>query len=188
MSFDSFMDLHNAPLSQSAQLFLREALKKALERSSHVLYDEAIRKAVAMDEPKKRLQFSQAAHLAQSVKHSGLQSSRPASGKGTLVLSLSSPKTPPSSGEHKREKKVLEVSCPPLSHSGRYSWAMLESMEFLLGGGLDDEVLRSRCIISFHHLQPVSRELGKFPSYSSGSVKAQTLQGEVDIMMEKGSW
>ena len=44
--FEFFVDLRNFPLSGSTELFPREAVKKAIEKSSRVLYNEAIRKAV----------------------------------------------------------------------------------------------------------------------------------------------
>ena len=47
------------------------------------------------------------------------------------------------------------------------------------------EVLCSCYLVPFHHLPPVSWELVEFPSYSSGCVKAQALQAEVDKMLEK---
>ena len=37
----------------------------------------------------------------------------------------------------------------------------------------------------FYHLPPVLQEPIKFPSYSSGPVRAQALQQEVDKMLEK---
>ena len=60
-SFESFMDLQNAKLSSGAELFPANVLKKAVERSSKVLHDEAIRIAVAQDKPLskgKKLHFS----------------------------------------------------------------------------------------------------------------------------------
>ena len=48
------------------------------------------------------------------------------------------------------------------------------------------EILRSGYLGPFHHLPPVSQEPVEFPSYSSGSAKAQALQAEVDKMLEKG--
>ena len=41
----------NASLSNSAELFSRDALKSAAEKSSRVLYDETIRKVMLMDDP-----------------------------------------------------------------------------------------------------------------------------------------
>ena len=49
------------------------------------------------------------------------------------------------------------------------------------------EVLYSGYQVSFHHLSLVSREPLEFPSYSSGSVKAQALQGEVGKMLGEGA-
>ena len=59
------MDLSDTPLSGSAKLFPQEALEKAVERSSQVLHDEVIRKALTINKPPKkaakRLYFSQVA-------------------------------------------------------------------------------------------------------------------------------
>ena len=47
------------------------------------------------------------------------------------------------------------------------------------------EVLHSGFWIPFHHPPPVVREPIEFPSYGSGSAKAQGLQDEVDKMLKK---
>ena len=61
--FESFMDLCNAKLSGFTELFLFEVLEKAVEKSSRVLPDVAIRKAASADKPQqksaKMLHFSQ---------------------------------------------------------------------------------------------------------------------------------
>ena len=44
------------------------------------------------------------------------------------------------------------------------------------------EVLCCGFTVSFHYLPPVLIELLKYPSYASGSAKAQAFQGEVDGM------
>ena len=44
MTSESFIDLCDAPLSGSAELFLWKALQKAVEKSCHALHDEAIRR------------------------------------------------------------------------------------------------------------------------------------------------
>ena len=49
VSFESFMDLRNAKLSSGSDLFLATVLEKAVEKSSRVLIDEAIRKAISRD-------------------------------------------------------------------------------------------------------------------------------------------
>ena len=62
INFESFMDLHNAKLSSSTELFSANVLEKAVERSSKVLQDEAIYKTVAQEKPQhkgKKLHFSQ---------------------------------------------------------------------------------------------------------------------------------
>ena len=61
--FESFMDLRNAPLSGSSELFPKEAVEKAIEKSSQVFHDKAIRKTNFQGKPAKkstrRLQFFQ---------------------------------------------------------------------------------------------------------------------------------
>ena len=52
-SFESFMDLRNALLSGSMNLFLNEAVEKAIKKSVRVLHEEAIRKAVSRGKPAK---------------------------------------------------------------------------------------------------------------------------------------
>ena len=49
------------------------------------------------------------------------------------------------------------------------------------------EVLLSSHSVPFPHLKPVSWDLIEFSSYSSGSMKAQALQEEVDKMLGKGA-
>ena len=60
ISFESFVDLCNARLSE---LFPAEFLERAVEKSSRVLHDEVIRKAVLADKPQlksaKKLHFLQ---------------------------------------------------------------------------------------------------------------------------------
>ena len=63
--FESFMDLCNCPLSGSPEPFPAEALEKEMEKSSRVLHNKAIRKAVSVEKPAhkptKKLYFSQPA-------------------------------------------------------------------------------------------------------------------------------
>ena len=47
ISFESFMDLHNARLCSSTELFPADVLEKVVERSSKVLHDDNFQKAVA---------------------------------------------------------------------------------------------------------------------------------------------
>ena len=49
------------------------------------------------------------------------------------------------------------------------------------------EVLCSSYQVPFHHFPPVLWKPKEFPFYSSGSVKAQALQGEVNKMLRKES-
>ena len=55
ISFDFFMELHNAPLCGLTKLFPYGALERAAEKSSQVLHDEAIRKVVTMGKKKKQI-------------------------------------------------------------------------------------------------------------------------------------
>ena len=48
------MDLRNAPLSGPSELFPKEAFGRAIEKSSRVLHDKAIRKAVSQDKLAKK--------------------------------------------------------------------------------------------------------------------------------------
>ena len=69
ISFESFMDLSNDKLSGSTELFLGDILEKAVEKSSWVLHDEDIPKAVSADKPPrtsvKKLHFSQSSRQQQ---------------------------------------------------------------------------------------------------------------------------
>ena len=47
------------------------------------------------------------------------------------------------------------------------------------------QVLHSEYIVPFHHLPPLSQEPREFLSYVSGFAKAQSLQKEVDKMLQK---
>ena len=51
ISFEFFMDLRNARLSNFTKLFPVDILEKAVEMSSKVLHDDAIHKAVAQEKP-----------------------------------------------------------------------------------------------------------------------------------------
>ena len=51
MSFESFMDLRNSKILTREELFPLEVLDKAIEDSSKVLHDEAIRELVTRDKP-----------------------------------------------------------------------------------------------------------------------------------------
>ena len=66
------MDLRNSKLSGSAELFPADILERTVEKSSRVLHDEAIGKAVTVDKPArkltKKLQFSQSSHQQQQPK------------------------------------------------------------------------------------------------------------------------
>ena len=159
MSFESFMDLCSVLESGSAELFPQEALERALEKSSCVFHDEAIREVVTIDKllrkPTKRLQFSHAACQAQSTTPSGPQSPRPASDKGTPA-SLFGPKTPFSS--RYRMGRSLKVSCCSLSHR----WEVFQGSIGVHGipmGWKTGQWRFSTKGTSFHHLPLVLRKL-----------------------------
>ena len=54
VSFESFMDFRNSKISMGEELFPTDVLVKAIEKSSKVLHDEAIRKAVTRNKPSAR--------------------------------------------------------------------------------------------------------------------------------------
>ena len=61
MSFESYKDRWNSKVSSGEELFPAEVLEKAVEKSSKVLHDEAIRKAGTCNRPStrgKKLHFS----------------------------------------------------------------------------------------------------------------------------------
>ena len=110
------MHLQNAPSSGLSELFPKEALEMAVERSSCVLHDKVIRKAMSLEKPPKksakRFQFSQSARQSQPTKRSGPQSSQPTSGKGTPFSSSSGVKTPSSSIRHGRGRSLQSSLSP----------------------------------------------------------------------------
>ena len=54
ISFVSFMDLHNSPLSRATELFSKDAVERAVEKSSRGLHGKAIQKAVSLNKPAKK--------------------------------------------------------------------------------------------------------------------------------------
>ena len=62
------MDLRNAPLCGSSELFPKGAFEKAVERSSRVLHSKAIKKVMSLEKLVKKFQFSQAAHQSEPTK------------------------------------------------------------------------------------------------------------------------
>ena len=180
------MDLRNASLSGSSELFPKDAV----EKSSWVLHDETIYKAIALKKPAKKstkkLQFSKLAWQSKTLKHPGSQPSRPASEKETPSACTFGSKTPSSCGRHRREEKFW-ISFASLSAAGGSYYKAALEVSCCRTDHWRMEVLRSRYLIPFHHLSPVSREPFVFPSYHSRAVKAQALEGEVDKMLEKGT-
>ena len=96
-------------MSGSTELFTKETVEKATEKSSRVLHDEAIRKAVFLDNPSnkstKRLQFPQSSHHQQTLKRLGQQSTGKSSGRSSSSTSFSGYKTSSSSSRHGWGKK-----------------------------------------------------------------------------------
>ena len=118
LSFESFMDLHNARLSNFTELFPTDIFEKAVERSSKVLHDEAIRKAVAQEKPRhkaKKLHFSQLSHQQQQSKWScGSSAGKSSFHFGLLVVVILE-------GfffffPSREAEKILKVPCLPHSH------------------------------------------------------------------------
>ena len=136
ISFKYFMDLCNSPLSGSSEHISKDTVEKAVVKATHVLRDEAVRKAVTQDkptkEPQKCLQFLQSMKQAQSSKQSGYQPSRQSSGRGSS-----------SSGS-----KLL---LPPANARGGRSFE----------GSLPHHVLGrpQGCVFSDSHLSRISRYL-----------------------------
>ena len=110
ISFELFVDLRNAPLSGLSGSFLKEAVKRAFEKSHRVLHDEAIRKSVSQyklaKKPTKQLQFSQSSRKPQSSKHSAPQSSGKSSGRGLSSAPSPGSKAPSSSFRCGRGKEI----------------------------------------------------------------------------------
>ena len=109
VSFNSFMELRNASLSGSLDFFPRNSSDKAVEKSSLVLHDEAVRKAVTLEKPPKKLvkkiQFSQESWQSQSAKCSGPQSWAPSVRGASATPSSSSSKGSSSSGKCGRRNR-----------------------------------------------------------------------------------
>ena len=90
ISFESCMELCNAPLSSLTELFLNGALGREAEKSSRVLHDKVTRKAVTMQKKQqkhsKKIQFSQPAPWRQVLRNSDSQPSKTLSGKGSSLF------------------------------------------------------------------------------------------------------
>ena len=108
ISFESFMELCDAPLSDLTELFPWDASEKAAQKSSCVLHDKAFQKAVFMvkgqRKPVKKLQFSQSVCGRQSAKCLDSQSFRTLSGKG-FSSAGSKTSSAPSSSKCRKWKK-----------------------------------------------------------------------------------
>ena len=61
MFLESYMDLRNSKISSGEELFPTDVLEKAIEKSSKVFHNEALRKVVTQNKPSirgKKLHFS----------------------------------------------------------------------------------------------------------------------------------
>ena len=131
MLFESFMDLRNAKLSSGLDLFLAEVLEKAIEKSSKVLLDEAIRKAVSCDKPAsrgKKLHFSQSSCQQQQSNKSTVSSSG-----SSFQSSLTSSSSKASSSSSHRGK-------------GKKFWRFIASLA-AAGGGCPRSALACLAVI-----------------------------------------
>ena len=111
ISFKYFMDLADAKLSNSTELFPSEVLEKAVEKSLKVLHNEAICKAVSADKPQqkssKKLHFSQPSRQQQQQQPKGsfVSSSGKSSFCSAAFSSSSSSKASSSSSRCGKGKK-----------------------------------------------------------------------------------
>ena len=160
------------------------------DKSRRVFHDGAIRTAVPLDKkqqkPVKELQFSQLARGRQPAMRMEPQSSRSLSGKGSS--SMSSKTTTNYSTSNCGKEKSFESSLPhsqlqvggilgchwhPWSSNGEADCTAVEVLHFEISCPLPPP---PTCVT-----EPL-----KFPSYTSGSAKAYTLQGQMDKMLERG--
>ena len=99
------MDLYNLKLSRSSELFPSEAV----ENSSHILHDEAVRKAMSAEKPTrkcaKKIHFSQSMRQQQSAKHPSLTTSSKTLDCPSSSGSSSGSKTFSSSSQRVKGKK-----------------------------------------------------------------------------------
>ena len=111
--FESFKDLRNSPLYGSMKLFPMDAVELAIEKSSRVLHEEAIWKAVSLDKPAEKsnkwLQFSQYSRHQRASKRLARQSSVKSVGRSSSSASSSSVKASSSSSWHGWGKKFLKI-------------------------------------------------------------------------------
>ena len=122
--FKSFMNLTNALLSGSLELFPKEAVERVIEQLSWFLHNKAIRIEVSQDKPAKksikRLQFSQSSRQPQSSKCSALQSTGKSSGRIVVSFAL---------------HLALRLPPPP-DAGGRSSESFLPPLQLQVGGVL----------------------------------------------------
>ena len=170
------MEFHNTPFSGSTKQFLHGALEG---------HHAAIWKAVTIDKkqqkPSKKLQFSKSACRRQSTKCFKHQSSRSLSGKSSSSANFF---LFPFQQVEQKFWRFLASFSPA---GGRHSRAAMGSWSSYRVGDWKLEVLLSEYIVPFHNLPPVLQEPLEFLFYNTGLAKAQSLQGEVDRMLEKGT-
>ena len=108
ISFESFMDLHNARLSNSTELFPADILEKAVERSSKVLHNEAIRKAEVQEKPQHKgmkLHFLQQSRQQPPPQQQSKWSCGSSSGKSSFFSAFSSSSSSKASSSSSRRWK-----------------------------------------------------------------------------------
>ena len=108
------MDLRNSFISTGDELFPNDVLQQAVEKSSKIVHDEAIHKAVTLDKPSsrgKKLQFSSLPHKPQGLppKKSTGSSSDMSSRQSATKSSSSKTLLPPAGGG----ERSFENSSPP---------------------------------------------------------------------------
>ena len=124
------------------------------------------------------------------------ESSRPRTSFGSVRILASPPRhhlgrnqlsnLPRPSVRGVRGRIFWDVPAVFFATSGRCIKVALEEGQSLGAEDWTMEVLRFSCLVPFHHQPPLSWKPVEFPSYGSGSMKAYTLQAEVEKILEKG--
>ena len=181
----SFVDLRSTSLSSLLEPFSKKAVAKAVEKSSRAPHDEASHKAITLEKPSKKFQFSQSVWQSQLPKHSGPQFFRQSAGKGgslyffCWVLNLPLPLGGGRSFEGFSPSSQRQVGDVLGQHWD--FWSFCRVKDWMV------KVFHSGYPVPFHHLPPVSWEPLEYPSYGLRSVKAQALQDKVEKMLEKST-
>ena len=163
MSFNSFMELWNASLSDSPDLFPRSTLGKMGGKSSCVHLDEAIFKAVSLEKPAKaklkNLHFSQQSWHAQSAKRPSPRSSQLASGSDAYTdSSLSSCKASSFSSKCRKGKRFWSFLYFFSAASERCSQVATQFLAFLWHRELDSRASPHQ--IPYSIPPPITCDLG----------------------------